>query len=159
MRIGVDTSPAFVYLDLMKLRNPTAREMGRVGGAAAGPCKARASARDAVLARWSRVPVNRYKVPARQWSKWGLRARRVFLSLYVEMADPEIILPPGRSVPKQETEIPVSIPPSAWDVLRWNAAFLAACAAEKARAEFPRDEKGPHRRPVTGAPCQAKETP
>jgi len=123
----------------MKLRNPTASEMGRRGGAATGPCKARATARDAVLARWSKVPVNRYNVPARQWSKWGLRARRVFLDLYAGMADMKIILPPGRSVPKQETEIPVSIPPSAWDVIRWNAAFLAACAAEKARAEFPAD--------------------
>lgn len=59
MDFPVDYSQTIAYSRNMKLTNPTAADMGRKGGKASGPRKARSSeqARKAIQLRWSRAPL------------------------------------------------------------------------------------------------------
>jgi hypothetical protein len=62
---------------------------------------------------------NCYHVQKRQWNKWTAAQRAVFNRVYAAMRMRDIVLP---------LQPPV-IPAGAWNTVRWNAAFLAACEA------------------------------
>jgi len=66
--------------------------------------------------------MNVHKVPAKQWRRWGDRARRVFNAVYSSMSDQQLF-----AHPKAE-----KIRPAFWKTTRWNAAWIAADAAEGA---------------------------
>jgi hypothetical protein len=62
---------------------------------------------------------NRYKVPKKQWRRWGDRARRVFNEVFGVMSQQDIFLHPKATPAKR----------AYWRTTRWNAAWIAAEAA------------------------------
>ncbi len=63
---------------------------------------------------------NDFKVPQKQWKKWGTGARRVFNSMMESMKEQEYFLHPKATV----------APPSYWSTTQWNAAWTAADIAQ-----------------------------
>ena len=64
---------------------------------------------------------NLNRVPTKQWLKWSIAARGVFNKTYVFlMRHPELI-----THPKQ-----VKLPAVQWKTIAWNAAWIAADAAD-----------------------------
>lgn len=60
------------------------------------------------------------KVPAKQWKRWSERARRVFNAVFATMAPQDLFLhPKATPSPRQH-----------WRTTRWNAAWVAADAAD-----------------------------
>lgn len=64
---------------------------------------------------------NRYCVPANPWRRWSARARHVFNEIYTAMmASPELYWhPKGQKIPRKH-----------WKTTAWNAAWIAAGAAD-----------------------------
>lgn len=69
-----------------------------------------------------RPVTNRYRVPAKQWNKWSRVSQRVFNTLYEKMKN--------QSLFQHSDSVP--LPKREWDVIRWNAAWEAACLAASA---------------------------
>lgn len=61
-------------------------------------------------------PRNRYKVPEKQWRKWGELSRAVFNGVFEQMADGRMYVHPRYPAPAAEQ----------WHTIRWNAAWIAA---------------------------------
>jgi hypothetical protein len=61
---------------------------------------------------------NRYQVSKRQWTKWSGEAQIVFNETYSALRHQDVhnASPATKRLPKV-----------AWDCIRWNAAFIAAC--------------------------------
>lgn len=66
---------------------------------------------------------NKYKVSKKQWAKWSRAGQRIFNAVYERMKDQRHIIAPDL----------IPLPKTQWQVIRWNAAFLAACDATKLR--------------------------
>lgn len=66
---------------------------------------------------------NRYKVPKRQWRKWSALARHVFNELYGSMSQNAWAF----QAPSVEANPPNK---RAWKTTCWNAAWVAADAAD-----------------------------
>lgn len=66
---------------------------------------------------------NKYKVQEKQWAKWSNHARRVFNDVYHDMR-------PSMQGTLTGPFCPV-LRRVDWNVLRWNASWLAADAANK----------------------------
>jgi hypothetical protein len=66
---------------------------------------------------------NKFKVPQRQWRKWHAGARQVFNELYAVMKDNQHLFLWNGDKPR---------PKRRWTITAWNAAWLAADAAESA---------------------------
>lgn len=66
---------------------------------------------------WSKSGENRNGVKKRMWDKWGPLARRTFNGLYEDMESQSA----HNSAPDSPT-----LNDKHWDVIRWNAAFVAA---------------------------------
>lgn len=63
---------------------------------------------------------NKYKVPKRVWSKWSNHAKGVFNITYHSLRSQNIMTAPHA----------LPMPAKHWNTIRWNAAWLAACAAD-----------------------------
>lgn len=65
---------------------------------------------------------NRNKVPKKQWTKWNNHARRVFNDVHKSFRHSmqSVLVHPDATIMKREH----------WGTLRWNAAWLAAEAAQ-----------------------------
>lgn len=64
---------------------------------------------------------NQSRVPKKQWAKWSDKAREVFNALYMAMMrNPQLFRHP---------EAP-PVKPFHWKVTSWNAAWIAADAAD-----------------------------
>lgn len=64
---------------------------------------------------------NRFKVPLKQWNKWSNHARRVFNTVHLSLRhsmQPLLVHPKAAIMHKEH-----------WHTIRWNAAWLAADAA------------------------------
>lgn len=61
---------------------------------------------------------NTYKVQKKQWNKWNAEAQELFNALFVEMKENQWCFKPD-TVPDIEDK--------PWEVISWNAAFIAAC--------------------------------
>lgn len=64
---------------------------------------------------------NKYKVPARQWKKWSRLAQKVFNNVFESMR-------PSMQHAFHHPEAQL-LPSKHWSTVRWNAAWIAACAA------------------------------
>lgn len=64
---------------------------------------------------------NRYKVPKKTWNKWSNFARRVFNDVYRSFR-------PALQAQLNHPATPV-MPREQWKTIQWNAAWLAAYAA------------------------------
>lgn len=68
-----------------------------------------------------RPVTNRHKVPLKQWRKWSNHAKKVFNDVMYQMR-PKMqwvfLHPDAKAMPKEH-----------WQTTRWNAAWVAACAA------------------------------
>ena len=64
---------------------------------------------------------NRHKVPKKQWTKWNNHAQRVFNDVYKALRPSmqHLLVHPGAVLMHKEH----------WETVRWNAAWLAANAA------------------------------
>jgi hypothetical protein len=69
--------------------------------------------------KWQPIP-NINSVSKRQWKKWEPEQQLVFNRVYRDMASKQVML--GDHFAKECSD-------EAWTTLRWNAAFVAACAA------------------------------
>ena len=71
-----------------------------------------------------RPVANKHRVAKKEWRKWSEHARRVFNDLYGEL--------PPKSQWKVVSPYATLVPETHWQVLRWNVAWLAAEAANRA---------------------------
>lgn len=69
---------------------------------------------------------NRHKVPKKQWAKWTNLGKKVFNEVYENMRDQGLY---------SHTDA-VLVPKAHWNVTRYNAAFVAACAASRTPLEL-----------------------
>jgi len=76
------------------------------------------------------VVQNAHSVPAKQWRKWSDQARRVFNLMYVTMKDSPWIC---QSPTLERLHKDGLLSDKGWNVTAWNAAWLAADAADEAR--------------------------
>jgi hypothetical protein len=67
---------------------------------------------------------NKYKVPQKQWRKWKPQAQTVFNAVYFAMTR-------NRQELFQHPDAP-KIPAAQWRTTSWNAAWIAAAAANAA---------------------------
>jgi len=63
---------------------------------------------------------NRYEVPPQMWRKWSPSAQVIFNRVYKQFGNQKILIHP-ETHPLHETE---------WHTIRFNAAFIAACAVD-----------------------------
>lgn len=63
---------------------------------------------------------NTHKVPAKQWGKWSIGARRMFNTMYEFMKD-------NREFCVHSKQREEKFNKDHWEVTAWNAAFMAAC--------------------------------
>ena len=64
---------------------------------------------------------NVYRVPLKQWRKWGSGARQVFNEVYSSMVrSPDLFVHPKSTRPSR----------SHWRTTAWNAAWTAASASQ-----------------------------
>jgi hypothetical protein len=63
---------------------------------------------------------NKHKVPAKQWKRWSDRARAIFNEVFATMVEQGIFLHPKATPAAREH----------WKTTRWNAAWVAADAAD-----------------------------
>lgn len=68
-----------------------------------------------------RPVTNKHKVPKKQWDRWSNTARRTFNVLYASMR-------PNKQWAFMHPKAPL-LSKAHWHVLRWNAAWEAAAAA------------------------------
>lgn len=66
------------------------------------------------------MAANKYKVPAKQWRRWSGHARCVFNKVFATMAQQGLFAHP-KALP---------VPRAHWRTTRWNAAWVAADAAD-----------------------------
>ncbi len=64
---------------------------------------------------------NRFKVPVKQWRKWNNHAQRVFNQVHVALR-------PSMQAIMSHPRAPI-MHKEHWGTIRWNAAWLAASAA------------------------------
>jgi hypothetical protein len=64
---------------------------------------------------------NRFKVPVKMWNRWSNHARRVFNQVHLELR-------PSMQTMVMHPQAPV-LHLEHWKTIRWNAAWLAANAA------------------------------
>lgn len=62
---------------------------------------------------------NRFRVPAKQWGRWSRAARSTFNDTYATLGSQAVI----NSAPRAP-----QLPKTEWQVVRWNAAWVAADA-------------------------------
>lgn len=70
---------------------------------------------------------NPHRVSKKEWAKWGQLARGVFNGLYEEMTEFQNLFVHPEAFEIDESE---------WKPIAWNAAFIAACTAEKLDREI-----------------------
>jgi hypothetical protein len=73
-------------------------------------------------ANMGRPVANRNKVPQKMWRRWSNHARRVFNTVMMNMRPSlqwQFLHPQTTAVPKEQ-----------WNTTRWNAACIAASAAD-----------------------------
>lgn len=69
------------------------------------------------------MAVNRYKVSARMWKRWGVEGQRVFNNLYRMMISNQKLF--------MHLSVSQFLPRVHWKTVAWNAAWIAACEASK----------------------------
>lgn len=67
---------------------------------------------------------NKYKVPQKQWRKWGALARGVFNEVYYTIRNNDQVLFPEKAQ---------GLPRPTLRVMAWNIAWIAADAANRSR--------------------------
>lgn len=73
------------------------------------------------MPRYAQSLSNHYRVPVKQWRKWGNKAKDVFNTVYATLKGEQAIV----SHPKMP-----SVKEAHWNTIAWNAAWIAADAVE-----------------------------